>query len=101
MAISLKNYSFTNLGDFSAKKALDDDFVHDNLETYKFKATSTKGSKIDIKSQVNVVKEKDAFKIGVKDEIKLVVPINKYYLGLKTWREGRLTAQFDGGEVEV
>lgn len=51
MAASLKNRSFTNLADLK-DGVLGDDYVHGALETWKLKAKTTNGGKVDYKAKI-------------------------------------------------
>jgi hypothetical protein len=52
MAASLKNRSFTNLADLN-DGVLGDDYVHSALETYKLKAKTSNGGKVDYKAKIS------------------------------------------------
>jgi hypothetical protein len=51
MAASLKNRSFTNLADLN-DGVLGDDYVHGALETWKLKAKTNNGGKVDYKAKI-------------------------------------------------
>lgn len=66
---SLKNRSFTNVADIQ-DGVLGDDFVHGCLETWKLKAKTSFGGKIDYKAKIKHTQKDGQLTGSLSDEVK-------------------------------
>lgn len=100
MAQSLKLSPFTSLG--APNNILSDDYVHGTLETFKLKAATSNGGKLDAKIKVNSVKKDNKVTANVVDESKIQFPVlDRFTVQLGQRRKGDLRAHLDLGQVEI
>ncbi|EAR90513.2 eukaryotic porin protein (macronuclear) [Tetrahymena thermophila SB210] len=100
MAQSLKLQPLTSLG--TPNNVLSDDYVHGTFETYKFKASTTNGGKVDYKAKVATAQKDGKLAVKVSDEGKIQFPfLDKYTFQFCQRRSGDVKLHFDLGNYTI
>ncbi|KAL4468604.1 hypothetical protein ABPG74_005107 [Tetrahymena malaccensis] len=100
MAQSLKLQPLTSLG--TPNNVLADDYVHSTFETYKFKANTTNGGKVDYKAKVSTAQKDGKLAVKVNDEAKFQFPfLEKYTFQFCQRRSGDIKLHFDLGNFTI
>lgn len=103
---SLKTTPFESFGNQTHGPVLSDDYVHKKFGNFKLKAITKRDATINLKTGFTLTENVSEGRVtGVEgklsDELKVLVPLNRFFVETEVKRNGELNTHVDAGSVKV